>query len=1246
MLKSHLEECLGINVFRFAAGDTAELCRQVQQSLENVVRAQCESFGSRPALDLEIEAHDEFARDRARPFTGRESVLSAIANYIRDDDRRPLVLHGASGSGKSAVIAKASAQLAETLPDAVVVRRFIGVTPESSDGLTLLRSICQQIGGEGEIPVGLSPLTVTFRERLASGTANHPLTVFIDALDQLAAQDPACSLTWLPAELPPHCRVVVSAIGVPDALRQARAIEVDVLPPHEAEEALDAWLRDARRALQPEQRWKLLDHFGHCGLPLYLKLAFEEARRWRSFDRLGDCVLGNGLVGIIDGLLDRLSAESNHGPVMVSRSLGYLTVARYGLTEDEILSVLTADDEVWEDFERRRRHDPLGRRLPVIVWSRLSLDLGPYLAEHAAPGGTVISFYHRQLPERVAARFLAGSKRQQRHRNLAEHFARRSNWLDEEKRLPNLRRITEMVRHQVPAGMLDEAEATLTDLDFLSAKCCAGLVFDLQEDYRSAISVLPEAQPALREEARRQAEAARWTREIIEYSRQWTTGAGRPPLPELIQSARLWSNKEIEAECQRIVEHVTRLDRLRAFAGFVEQECYPLLEFGVRPGFVVQHAINHSPAGPVHEAAEQMLAALEVPLLMKAWGAGARGSPKPALVRTLVGHTPEVACLDVTADGRRAVSVGDATVRVWDLETGACLKVLEGHQQRAMRACITADGWRAVSGSWDLTARVWDLESGSCIKALEGHGDWADCLSVTPDGQRAVSGGSALRLWDLKTGDCLRAVGVQGVWHDSVSIMPDGWHAVSASSDGKLRWWNLEAGECLRVLEGHTGRVTSVSVAADDRRAVSVSDDTTARVWDLATGVCLQVLREHPGMLRTVSATADGRWAVAAGGNPSEPGDGRLLLWNLETGECWRALEGHVGWVNSVCVTADGRSAVSGGFDSTIRVWDLATGAPRAASEGHCGPVYRVTVTADGRLAVSGGADKTLRVWDLETGGCLRVLRGHGKQVLGVSVAPDGRRAVSGSSDGTLRVWDLNTGACLHVLQGHTGSVESVAVTAGGRLVLSTGFDETVRVWDLESGKAINVLKGIPHPMTLSVALEGRHAATGGLDAKPRLWDLESGKCLAALQGHVKLEGTAGWAPVVSLTADGRRLVSGGLDRTLRVWDFATRECLRVLRGHTDRVNDASVTPDGLLAVSTGPDMTVRLWDLGTGLCVALARLSSSGRAVALSPALGRVVVGTQSGEVVQFNLRGTNFGDVLGRPATRVAPREDRESL
>ena len=40
-----------------------------------------------------------------------------------------------------------------------------------------------------------------------------------------------------------------------------------------------------------------------------------------------------------------------------------------------------------------------------MVWSRLSLDLEPYLTERAAPGGTVMTFYHRQVAERGAGAF-------------------------------------------------------------------------------------------------------------------------------------------------------------------------------------------------------------------------------------------------------------------------------------------------------------------------------------------------------------------------------------------------------------------------------------------------------------------------------------------------------------------------------------------------------------------------------------------------------------------------------------------------------------------------------------------------------------------------------------------------------------------------------------------------------------------------------------------------------------------------
>jgi hypothetical protein len=34
--------------------------------------------------------------------------------------------------------------------------------------------------------------------------------------------------------------------------------------------------------------------------------------------------------------------------------------------------VLTADDTVWGDFDQRKHYEVSERRLPVIVWSRLS----------------------------------------------------------------------------------------------------------------------------------------------------------------------------------------------------------------------------------------------------------------------------------------------------------------------------------------------------------------------------------------------------------------------------------------------------------------------------------------------------------------------------------------------------------------------------------------------------------------------------------------------------------------------------------------------------------------------------------------------------------------------------------------------------------------------------------------------------------------------------------------------------------
>jgi hypothetical protein len=166
------------------------------------------------------------------------------------------------------------------------------------------------------------------------------------------------------------CRVVLSTTDIPPSLRGGAIVPVSAMPIDEATVGLSKWLEESGRTLQSWQQKKLLESFEGCGLPLYLRLAFEEARRWRSFDTPSDCALGEGVEGIIDRLFQRLADGASHGPVLASHVLGYLAAARYGLAEDEVLELLTRNDAVWQDVigdSSRRHHDPPERRLPMIV---------------------------------------------------------------------------------------------------------------------------------------------------------------------------------------------------------------------------------------------------------------------------------------------------------------------------------------------------------------------------------------------------------------------------------------------------------------------------------------------------------------------------------------------------------------------------------------------------------------------------------------------------------------------------------------------------------------------------------------------------------------------------------------------------------------------------------------------------------------------------------------------------------------
>lgn len=71
----------------------------------------------------------------------------------------------------------------------------------------------------------------------------------------------------------------------------------------------------------------------------------------------------------------------------------------------------------------------------------------------------------------------------------------------------------------------------------------------------------------------------------------------------------------------------------------------------------------------------------------------------------------------------------DATLRVWDINGGACLHVLVGHL--AAVRCVQYDGKLVVSGAYDYMVKVWNPELEECLHTLQGHTNRVYSLQVS-----------------------------------------------------------------------------------------------------------------------------------------------------------------------------------------------------------------------------------------------------------------------------------------------------------------------------------------------------------------------------------------------------------------------------------------------------------------------------------------------------------------------------------
>ena len=294
------------------------------------------------------------------------------------------------------------------------------------------------------------------------------------------------------------------------------------------------------------------------------------------------------------------------------------------------------------------------------------------------------------------------------------------------------------------------------------------------------------------------------------------------------------------------------------------------------------------------------------------------------------GHTSPITQIASIDTNHFISSSWDTTVRLWNANTGECIRTFCGHTDW-VHAISVLDSKHFISGSDDRTVKLWNIDNENCIRTFTGHTSFVKALSpMVDDTERFVSGSRdrTIKLYSVGSGECLQTF----TGHDDVVsalVSMDCNTFVSGSHDNTIKYWSITSSSsigtrsssspssCVRTLVGHTGSIKTLA-AVSNNEIVSGSDDGTIRLWNVVSGSCL---REFGGssssknssnapLVFSVTYICEGFFLSCSGNN--------IKLYHIPSGECVKSYE--TPRISLAVVRLDNERFVTGS-DQMLHLW-------------------------------------------------------------------------------------------------------------------------------------------------------------------------------------------------------------------------------------------------------------------------------------------------------------------------------------
>jgi WD40 repeat protein len=570
--------------------------------------------------------------------------------------------------------------------------------------------------------------------------------------------------------------------------------------------------------------------------------------------------------------------------------------------------------------------------------------------------------------------------------------------------------------------------------------------------------------------------------------------------------------------------------------------------------------------------------------------------------------------LVVSADLKVAI-FGNA---VWELETGKLTVALGGG---TLRACaISPCGQMGVVATNERYLRIWDLQAGEIVRILEEENTEVHDLCMSRDGKvvAVANHWGEMTLWDVARAEPFLQFNDGDHMH-SVALTPDARFVTCGGDSGRVWVLDVAKGVVLRRFTDQSHDFFGVAITPDGR-IVAAQDSEYLRVWDVRSGRLLRRITISAIPLR-VKLSSDG--ALAAAGSH---------ILDLRQGEPPTGEPCQCAVPTSAAISSDGRKVLMGdsdggaalyGFSDSERLLTFGRPAttPPESEDGWRIHLLPPTMNLEGSTALLPYTDGLLYLANVITGEIRLANSPEFVRRLVLEELPKKEATAARVCGEEWLPADLRERGNRRP-NSHYGMTEA-ALTPDGRYAVTARFGEAVRVWDTSTGECVHAL---PTPSThspsegevmrLAPMPDSQGVVFATQDGRIHIWRFAAGA-----EAYLLPRDEYNNRPQMAISADGARIVFGGWFGPIELWDIPERRLVMTFDQEPDAMAERlAISRDGAYVVVASGSETlgneIVVWNIASGLPIARYPLPCNPAHLSELSEDGRFVCTTDNGEM------------------------------